>query len=457
MPSHTTKDLSNLKDIFHKHDVDSSNSIAISELSAALSELKVPVPPSDLVRIVSEYDADKSGELSFSEFCSIFDKAKLRIVFDEIDDDGSGQVSTEELVGAMEALGHKLSPGAVREIMGKVDADNSGQISYAEFEEFFKYVPAASLASIASVLLNLGSVDCGSDLSPPIPSPDVPWYYGVLGGLGGVVSRTLTAPLEKVKLVAQTSSKSVSILNELKTTYRALGFKGLFAGNAANCVRVFPMAGIVTYVYLNALKLTPADNDLDPMEPVYRGMCAATAGIVGQLFTYPIDVVRAQLSVNPEKHKSVLGTATTIAKEGGTAALYRGLVPTLMACAPFLACQMATADALKSYMSTNDIELTTGRMMLVGGTAGIVGQSVVYPLDVLRRRMQVGAASANASVISDSTWVALQQVVRKEGFRTLFSGIVPTYLKVFPAVAIAMTTTKELIGKAKEMEGDGRI
>jgi len=49
-------------------------------------------------------------------------------------------------------------------------------------------------------------------------------------------------------------------------------------------------------------------------------------------------------------------------------------VPTLFAVTPFLACQMSTADALKAYMANNDIELTTGRMMLVGGTAGIVGQ-----------------------------------------------------------------------------------
>ena len=63
--------------------------------------------------------------------------------------------------------------------------------------------------------------------------------------------------------------------------------------------------------------------------------------------------------------------------------------------------------------------------------------------------MQVQGGGGNANVISDSTWVAMRQVVQKEGFRSLFAGLIPTYIKVMPAVAIAMTTTKELIGFSK--------
>jgi hypothetical protein len=94
--------------------------------------------------------------------------------------------------------------------------------------------------------------------------------------------------MEKVKLVAQTSSSRVSILGELQKTYRTAGFRGLFAGNLANVVRVFPMATIVTVCYQQGLKLTPADSEFDAMEPIYRGGVAAIAGCVGQLATYPI-------------------------------------------------------------------------------------------------------------------------------------------------------------------------
>ena len=37
--------------------------------------------------------------------------------------------------------------------------------------------------------------------------------------------------------------------------------------------------------------------EFDRMEPIYRGGCAAAAGVVGQSLTYPLDVVRARLTM----------------------------------------------------------------------------------------------------------------------------------------------------------------
>lgn len=50
---------------------------------------------------------------------------------------------------------------------------------------------------------------------------------------------------------------------------------------------------------------------------------------------------------------------------------------------------MTTADVLKTICADEDIEVTTPVMMGIGGTAGIVAQTFVYPLDVLRRRYEV--------------------------------------------------------------------
>jgi hypothetical protein len=62
------------------------------------------------------------------------------------------------------------------------------------------------------------------------------------------------------------------------------------------------------------------------------------------------------------------------------------------------------------------------------------------------------ASQASQTVLADKTWTALQQVVRQQGFRSLFAGIAPTYAKVIPSVAIAMTTTKTLIGMSEEWD-----
>ncbi len=75
-----------------------------------------------------------------------------------------------------------------------------------------------------------------------------------------------------------------------------------------------------------------------------------------------------------------------------------------------------------------------GLLLCGGATAGALAQTMVYPLDLLRRRMQVASltnAEGSKTIVADSTWLALQRIVREGGGpRSLFAGIVPTYLKV---------------------------
>ena len=101
------------------------------------------------------------------------------------------------------------------------------------------------------------ALDVGSDLAPPIPAgKDIPvWECLVVGGLAGCVSRTATAPLERIKIQAQTRGLAGSIFGELGRIVKAEGVKALFAGNGANLIRVFPFAGIVTLAYVRLIKV----------------------------------------------------------------------------------------------------------------------------------------------------------------------------------------------------------
>jgi len=74
-----------------------------------------------------------------------------------------------------------------------------------------------------------------------------------------------------------------------------------------------------------------------------------------------------------------------------------------------------------------------------GGAAGIVGQTVAYPLDVIRRRMQmVGWKDASSIVrgqgrnsVEYSGMVdAFRKTVRNEGYGALYKGLVPNSVKV---------------------------
>ncbi len=350
--------------IFSKYDADRSGSIDAVELPLALAELGVDV--SDAARVkamLADVDTDRSGKLDLSEFSQIFATGRLRNVFDEMDVDRSGTISTDELGRALKALGCSVTPSQVAGMLAEVDADGSGAVSFDEFSACFAMVPFASLDCIAQRWASLDSVMGASDLAPPIPPADVPtWLFLVAGGTGGCISRTATAPLERVKLAAQIRGSGVKIIGELSAAYVQCGAKGLFAGNFANCIRVFPYAGVVALTYNRLIAMTPADGEFDSMEPVYRGCCAATAGIIGQVVTYPLDIVRARLTVRDgSRRESVLGTLRGIHKAEGVRGLYRGLLPTCMATAPFLGIQLPTLDVIKMAASAANVPISNSK------------------------------------------------------------------------------------------------
>lgn len=90
-------------------------------------------------------------------------------------------------------------------------------------------------------------------------------------------------------------------------------------------------------------------------------------------------------------------------QEGGARALYRGFVPTLMGMVPYAGFSFYSFEMLKFFCmkyipryTCNKCERNTGGLvlnvpakLLCGGFAGAVAQSISYPLDVTRRRMQL--------------------------------------------------------------------
>ena len=456
-----------LRAAFAAVDVDRSGEVDTKELCSLFAKLGVERTPAQCEELLSKADGDKSGSLTIDEVASLFESAKLAQTFEELDADGSGTIQSSELGSALQKLGYNLGERECAELLAKVDANRDGEVSFEEFRAFFEFVPLASLSGIAEHLLGQVHLDVGSDLAPPVPrGKDIPvWECLGVGGVAGVVSRTLTAPLERVKLAAQTGGlrPGASILGELKRVAQTEGPRALFAGNGANCIRVFPVAGIVTLCYVRLLKALPCDDEFDPAEPFWRGLAGASAGIVGSVLTYPIDVVRARLTVDGARYDhSVMRCVRAIAAEGGgqggngsgggvwrMGGFFRGLTPTLCAVAPFLALQQSAYDTTKRLALDAGAAASVPLFLACSMTAGAVAQTAVYPLDLIRRRIQMGAAkdvSGSAAVIADSTWLAsLRNVVAKEGFRGAFAGIGPTYATVIPSVMITKTAADTLI------------
>lgn len=94
------------------------------------------------------------------------------------------------------------------------------------------------------------------------------------------------------------------------------------------------------------------------------------------------------------------------------------------------------------YDLGKDNELHVVTRLGCGAVAGTIGQTVAYPLDVIRRRMQMVGWNNAASIVTGEGKEALQyngmidafrKTVRYEGVGALYKGLVPNSVKVmFP-------------------------
>lgn len=381
------------------------------------------------------------------------------------------------------------------------------------------------------------------------------------GGVAGGLSKTCTAPLERVKILFQTGKMAGSSISQtLVKILREEGVAGWYRGNGASVLRVVPYAAFHFGAYeqfrtLLAKQLYGDEAARHHIPPWLDLLAGSAAGGAAVLMTYPLDLVRTRLAYGSERqgggnsgaHPSAGPTtnkaasslrrlhgyatahsqdppttagcpgsqtadarqarlvsghsasssgrqqslqgeagsglphrvspeATALAGGGGggkhsgmsrstirsvlaetvriegPAGLYRGIGPTLLGIVPYAGSKFFLYQTMKQkYWSLQQPpglgqveephKLPVWLMLSFGGVAGVVAQTMTYPLDVVRRHMQVqnyrgGHASGQNFT---STWMGLTLLYQQRGLVALFAGLSINYLKVVPATAIGFT------------------
>ena len=124
----------------------------------------------------------------------------------------------------------------------------------------------------------------------------------------------------------------------------------------------------------------------------------------------------------------MLGMAQKVMREeGGVRALYRGLPATAFGVAPYVGINFASYEALRGVI-TPPGKTTALRKLLCGALAGSISQTLTYPMDVLRRKMQVTGMSALGAKY-DGAFDALRSILRTEGVKGLYRGLWPNLRK----------------------------
>lgn len=149
-------------------------------------------------------------------------------------------------------------------------------------------------------------------------------------------------------------------------------------------------------------------------------------------------------------NKLIAQTAQKMWTTSGIRSFYRGLPMGLVGMFPYSAIDLGTFDYLKRWIiasncrrrGCSEAEAAPGAFATaaIGGFSGALGASLVYPLNVLRTRLQTQGTSIHPRTYTGIVDVT-RQTVRGEGWRGLFKGLTPNLLKVVPAVSIVCWIT----------------
>lgn len=284
------------------------------------------------------------------------------------------------------------------------------------------------------------------------------------GGAGGL-AKTAVAPLERVKLLMQVNGMRTGALQgqpsaplKLSQTLSKLwalegGLRALYRGNGVNVLRQVPDIAFKFLLY-DQLKMVFAPPEGSPLGIPEKLATGAAAGMARTLLFYPLDLCRMRMTADrtpadqPRPYGRIWSCLQTTYQQEGVRACYRGCLASVASVVPYMSISFAAYDELRSVIP--DDKLSRSQLwhpmakMAAGGAAAVLAQTVTYPIDTLRRRMQVNGAmgytAADGRPLYRGYLDCFSQMVVKEGFRSFFRGWQVSVLKIMPGAAVQFMT-----------------
>ncbi|CAM9901683.1 unnamed protein product [Ectocarpus sp. 4 AP-2014] len=298
----------------------------------------------------------------------------------------------------------------------------------------------------------------------------------VAGGLAGMLAKSVVAPVDRIKILFQVTNERFSFKKAEKLFQDILALEGpagLWKGNSATMIRVFPYAGtqfmmfdsLKRWALLRKTRHDPnAEQRLSNTESLMSG---SLAGATSALVTYPLDLARARLAVGHarklggrRRSMGVQELLWTVVRQDGFKALYRGVTPSLLGIIPYAGIAFSINEQAKHKVAAlTGEEPGTFHKLGIGAFAGLIAQSCTYPLEVTRRRMQThGLIDTHAGVkkvfeMPESgvemkpyfvrrlnIFQTFKAVFKEQGMGGLFKGLSMNWVKGPVGISISFTT-----------------
>lgn len=250
-----------------------------------------------------------------------------------------GQITPDDLVRHIQQQSEIFSdPGialkASQTLVSRMDIIGNGAISFREFARVFVVLPDCDVELIFKHWTKYSHIDMGEDYSlPDEPSVEKSRINIFLSGaIAGCVSRCVTAPIDRLKVLMQAGKGDATIVNMMRFMYQEGGLRGMWRGNGMNCLKIAPESAsrFLCYGEFKHLvtKLTGGDENAPTV--VEKFIAGASAGAVSQALVYPLEITKTRLALSKTgahdtqtlitflgQYSGVLDVVNCIIKQGG--------------------------------------------------------------------------------------------------------------------------------------------
>lgn len=176
-------------------------------------------------------------------------------------------------------------------------------------------------------------------------------------------------------------------------------------------------------------------------------MSGAMAGACATMLTYPLDLLRTRFAAQgtDKIYSSLRAGIWAIKHEEGVRGFFQGLGAGVGQVVPHMGLFFAAYETLRPQLAHLSLPLGSGDAT-AGVIAGVIAKTGVFPLDVIRKRLQVQGpmrsrfAGGMVPHYGKTVWSTGKTIWLKEGWRGLYRGLGVSLIKSAPASAITMWT-----------------
>uniref|UniRef100_A0A8C6TXG0 EF-hand domain-containing protein n=1 Tax=Neogobius melanostomus TaxID=47308 RepID=A0A8C6TXG0_9GOBI len=425
-----------------------------SELKSLFNKLSVFLPSQEFStyqkwrkKTIPAEESSVDVQLDFEEFVHYlqdYDK-DLTLEVKSFDKTNAGYIDPKELVQSLRDLGVHISLQQAENALKSME--KNGMITISS-NCVAKVEKTANLPEIILYWKHSTIFDVGDNLLVPDEftleekQTGMWWRHLVAGGGAGAVSRTCTAPLDRLKVMMQvygSRTNNMCIMSGLTQMIREGGPRSLWRGNGINILKIAPETALKFMAYEQIKRLIGSDKET--LSILERFVAGSMAGVIAQSTIYPMEVLKTRLALRKTgQYSGISDCAKQILRREGLTAFYKGYVPNILGIIPYAGIDLAIYETLKNrYLqqygsSSSDPGVLV--LLACGTVSSTCGQLASYPLALVRTRMQAQAAcDGDSRGVSMST--LFRQILQSEGPAGLYRGLAPNFLKVIPAVSIS--------------------